>query len=134
MKEGEAPRLNRLDKAGIACSGACALHCMAAPIIAFFAPTLTAHFENEWLHILLLLLILPIAGTAFYGHRRLHGHTAPLAFGVAGGVLLVGAVLSEKVPGMEIEGLELILTVLGSASLITGHILNMWCVRRNATL
>ena len=117
--------LNRLDKAGIVCSGACAVHCMIVPMIAFSAPALISHFENEWVHILLILLIVPIAGVSFYRHKKIHGHTKPLRLGIVGGSLLIGAVVCEKIFGMEIKGLEMTLTILGSVLLISGHLFNM---------
>ena len=125
----ERVRLNRLDKAGIVCSGACAVHCMAAPLIAFFAPTITTYFENEWVHILLLVAILPIAGITFYRHKKIHGHVAPLSFGMLGIAILTGAVLCDQMLGIGLGKLEMAFSMVGSGLLIAGHLLNMRYLR-----
>ena len=119
-----------LDRAGILCSGACAIHCALTPILALLAPTLTVQFESEWVHLLLLLLILPISGTAFYRLKKKHGQNLPMILGIVGGLLLLLAVLTEKIAALDIHGLELILTVTGSVVLIVGHLLNLRELKR----
>lgn len=116
---------NKLDKTGIFCSAACALHCMAIPLISFVSPSLGVHFENEWVHIGLLILIIPIAVISFYSKRKVDGYNIPLKFGIIGLTFLIVAILTEQLFSIEIEGLEILLTAVGSTFLIIGHFLNM---------
>jgi peptidoglycan/LPS O-acetylase OafA/YrhL len=119
-----------LDRMGIFFSGACALHCLLMPILPFFLPTLTIHFEFEWLHYLLLLLIVPTAWLSFYRHNNIPNKSTPLKFGLSGVLFLIVAVAGEKLLSFEVENLEVILTTIGSVMLICGHFLNIRYAQR----
>jgi hypothetical protein len=125
LKSSNALTFNRLDKTGIFCSAACALHCMAIPIISFASPSLGVHFENEWVHISLIILIIPIAVISFYSKRKADGYNIPIKFGILGLAFLIIAIMSEQIFNIEVEGLEVLLTAVGSTFLIIGHFLNM---------
>ncbi len=120
---------NTLDKACILCSGACAIHCMLAPIIALASPAIAHFFENEWIHIGLLVLLTPIAIIAFYRGFKLHQETRPVFLGSAGIVLLLMAVSFELLFKIEVESLEIIFTMIGSILLIVAHICNIKYLR-----
>ncbi len=119
-----------LDLAGILFSSTCAVHCALVPVIAFLAPSVSTQFEFEWLHVLLLLLIIPIAGFSFYRQTKYHGRKAPLVLGSMGVILLIAAYIAESLQVVEREGVEVMLTVIGSFLLILGHILNMRCLKK----
>lgn len=125
LKSTRTLNYNGLDKTGILCSAACALHCMAIPILSFAAPSLGVHFENEWIHIGLLILIVPVAIISFYSKRKPVGYNIPMKFGTIGLIFLISAILCEQLFNIEIEGLEVLLTTVGSTFLIIGHFLNM---------
>ena len=116
---------NKVDKAGIACSGMCAIHCALSPIIAFSSPGIVRFFENEWIHIGLLILIVPIAIFAFIKGHNVHHNIKPFALGFIGLVLLLSAVILEAIFNIEIEYLETILTVFGCVILTIAHFLNI---------
>ena len=117
---------NKLDRVGIVCSGACAAHCMLAPIIALASPAIASYAENEWIHIVLLLLIVPVAAFAFYRSMKIHQKMYPTLLGGIGIVFLILAVMIESL--IEIEKLEVVLTVIGCVFLISGHIFNINCL------
>jgi hypothetical protein len=123
--------INRLDKAGILCSGACAIHCLLFPVIAFASPTISSFLNNEWIHLGLLTALIPIALIAFIRSKRIHKKTNPILFGVLGIVTLVSAVLLEALH-IEVANLEKILTGLGSVILILGHVLNIIALRETS--
>ena len=114
-----------LDRLGIFCSGACALHCLMVPIIVLASPTLASYFENEWVHVGMILLIIPIAGISFYSGKKLHGCIRPMKFGFLGIGFLVLVICFERVLGLEVRGLEIILTMVGGTFLIIAHFSNI---------
>jgi len=112
---------NSLDVAGITFSALCAAHCLLLPLMASMIPTFTQFLDNEWIHLGLLFLLIPIALVSFISRRRVHLNSKPLIFGSLGIILLVAAVLSE---GFGPHELETILTVAGSVLLIMAHLIN----------
>ena len=116
--------LKNLDKTGIVCSGACATHCLLLPILAFSSPTISSFLQHEWLHLGLIILLIPIALISFTLSMKVHNTQGPFFFGGAGIILLVLAVALEAIH-IEIVNLEKVLTALGSFLLITGHAMNM---------
>ena len=116
-------KLHSLDRVGIACSSACAIHCLLLPIIAFASPSLSALSDNEWIHLGLLCAVVPVALFSFIRSKKVHAHQAPLVLGSLGIVVLISAVLLESLH-IEIPYLEKGLTALGSLALVIGHIKN----------
>jgi hypothetical protein len=110
-----------LDIAGVTMSGLCAAHCLMMPIAGSLLPSVTQLFENEWIHLGLLALLVPVALISFVSRKKVHKNSLPLIIGGAGIALLAAAVVSESL-GPHI--LETLLTLCGSALLITAHIVN----------
>ena len=82
-------------------------------------------FENEWIHIGLLVLLVPVALISFYNSKKVHLQNKPFLFGGIGIALLVSAILFEAILDLHIEKLEVILTTVGSILLIIGHLYNI---------
>ena len=118
-----------LDKLGIFCSTACAIHCLLVPVLIFISPTIARYFQSEWVHIGLVLLVIPIAGVSFYSNRKLHQCSRPIGLGFLGIGFLMIAIYCEQVLGLEVEGLGIIATVIGSIFLVMAHLDNMKCLR-----
>ncbi len=116
--------LGKLDKAGIACSGACAIHCLLLPVIAFASPMISSLLHNEWIHIALLLTLFPIAMISFSKSYKVHKNIKASVFGGCGVVLLL---LAFALEGHQISE---VMTAIGSVSLIIGHALNMTYLRK----
>ncbi len=125
---------NKLDWVGILSSGACAIHCSLLPLTSYIAPAFTTYFENEWVHFLLILLIVPVAGISFYKTQRIHGRVLPVKLALLGLALLVGAFGLEHTIGFSVEGLELGLTILASILLMMGHFLNIKYLKPGSAL
>jgi len=109
------------DRLGIGLSGLCALHCLLMPVVLSLIPLWpTLRTVNAWVHPALLVLILPVVIGALRRVRRT-GHIATAALLGVGFLVLVGAWLGHDVLGAVGERIG---TVLGSALLIAGHVLN----------
>jgi hypothetical protein len=112
----------RWDLAGIVVSAACAIHCLALPLLAGLLPFVELHrFADgrvEWLFIMTTAVVGLVSHTRAY--LRYHRHVAPgLLF--AAGVLLVLAVRS-----MHFEGVAApISAAIAGAFTIMAHALNL---------
>ncbi|NEU82772.1 MerC domain-containing protein [Nostoc sp. UIC 10630] len=112
-----------LDKLAIALSGLCVIHCLLTPVVLVLFPMLMAASNvNESLHWLLLTIILPTSLLAlFLGHLR-YKDKLTLTLGLAGlSQLVVTSLLGFNLLG---EMSEELMTMIGSAALIFGHIRN----------
>ena len=111
------------DRAGIACSIACVLHCTLIPALAFLSPTISSFFGNEWIHLGLLALLIPVAIVAFYRGQKAHSQKLPLLLGGLGMAFLIFAIATESI--LHIEKLETLLTIIGCIFLILAHFFNI---------
>lgn len=114
-----------LDRWGIAASVFCLIHCMALPLLAFALPVVESH-DHEWLHGVLLLVVIPLAIFALGSGLRRHGKRAPLALGLAGCFMLTFVFVMELCGG-DLHSVETPLNILGSLSLIGAHFYNTRC-------
>ena len=121
---GAAPG-ERLDRAGIVASTLCALHCLAAALIAAAAPALRFVERPELEGAFVLTALVVAAGALWRGHRR-HRRWAPLVLLGVGGAALVATRLVE----WPSESLETAASVAGAATLVAGHLLNIRLLRR----
>lgn len=105
----------RLDATGLALSALCLVHCLAVPLIATGA---LAWAASESIHIgLTVALAVVVAAVALPGYRH---HRRPIvpALLIGGLVFLVAAVTVG-------EAAETLLTIVGSVTLMAGHVLNL---------
>jgi len=113
------------DKAAIALSMLCVVHCLLMPVLLLLLPAVTGllAFNDELFHTALLFFVLPISGVAMlmgYTHHRNH---AMLFVGVIGLALLILAVaLGHDNLG---EYGEVALTMLGSSAIAYSHLRNL---------
>ncbi len=129
MASSPAPFTNRLtlrrrlDHAGIALAGLCAVHCLATLLIVS-ALGLGSHFlMAESIHRTGLLLALIVAAVAIgWGYLR-HRRAAPFAIAALGIAAMAGAL------GVAHGAGELLLTLLGVALVSAGHLLNLRAAR-----
>lgn len=108
-----------LDTLGGSLSFACALHCLALPVLLIFWPSLK-WMTSEWVHQLLLLCLVPVAAYALISGYRKHHQGVVLLLGGAGLVNLVVAVLWGHALHLETP-----LTVVGSLALVAAHVINI---------
>ena len=119
------PAIARWDRAGIVVSTACAVHCVALPVLAGLLPFLgLRHFVDErleWTFVATTAVIGVVSHSRAYW--RHHRHLAPGVLFAAGILLIVGARL------LHLEGLaDPAAATVGGAFAITAHALNLrWC-------
>ncbi len=116
------PRLasqNRLDYVGIFLSGLCGIHCLALPVLVLLAPI---WHESELLHAafhpIMAVLIMPVT------LRSIYNDSCGSDFLRIGLVVVWLAIPAHTVLG-EVPGL--LLTIVGSALLVSGHRGNIRC-------
>ncbi|MDF1768585.1 MerC domain-containing protein [Maricaulis sp.] len=105
------------DAIGIGLSGLCLVHCLALPVLISLSPALVL-FENEWTHLALAGMALPVSLLAmrnWVGGARAAGLRAMATFGVG---LLFYAALGEMS-----ELAEQGVTTVGALLLATSHVL-----------
>ncbi|MEN0057332.1 MAG: MerC domain-containing protein [Bdellovibrio sp.] len=112
----------RWDKVGIFLSTLCALHCLATPLLILILPVLGEVFEQEWVHVLMALFVVPIGLYAFWSGYQHHRQKSVLALGLIGLVLVGGASVMPH-EWIDFLGHDLV-TITGSVFLILGHVLN----------
>lgn len=113
-----------LERAALAGSFACMVHCLVLPLLIVALPALSSAFSiPESFHLWILAFAIPAAATALVQGRRRHGDNFPLCVGGLGiSLLLVGALpLAET-------WAETPVTVAGSLALAAAHIAN-WRLR-----
>ncbi|MFW6157629.1 MAG: MerC domain-containing protein [Balneolaceae bacterium] len=115
------------DKLGIGISGMCALHCLAVPVVVALLPLWpAAEYLHDYTHPVFFLLILP---TVIFAQRKSSGNRSVALF-LYSGLLIVGLawVLHEQLGPFGEAGV----TLIGSLSLITGHLKNYRMHRRHS--
>lgn len=120
--ETAAPRLGGLDLAGVILSGICLVHCTLLPVLLALLPFLGAHYEaDERLHLLVTILVVPVAMLALLsGYRRHRLMWVPI-LGLIGLALILAAPALHETLGHTLEG---VVTALGGLGLISAHLVN----------
>lgn len=120
------------DAAGVAVSLACGIHCLLTPILLLALPTLGEAFHRPIVHRLIAVAVTAIAAWALWRGYRRHGHRLPLAIGMTG-LAAVWAALFMPHEAHDHDHFHLptgtIITMVGSAMLIAGHLLNIRACR-----
>ncbi len=110
-----------MDRAAVALSALCLLHCLALPLFVAGLPLLSQFSDSHW-HAQMLLIIVPLSVVALGLGFRHHRSTRVLWGGAAGLLLLIlGATLGH---GLGSELLDRGLTILGSLVLAVAHYFN----------
>ena len=110
-----------LDRAAIALSGLCLVHCLTLPLIVAGVPLL-AQFGGNHLHAQVLIVVLPVSLFAFALGFRRHGNKAVVVSGLAGALLLLlGATFVHDNLGLAADRMT---TVAASLMLAASHYVN----------
>lgn len=118
-------RAQHWDLAGIGASTICVLHCLLAPMLVVFLPSLEV-LEKQT-HTAFALTILGIGMFAFWPGYQRHRRWNIVAAAVGGFVLIsLGAVAPE---GLLSDSVEETVTVVGGATLIIAHLRNAFFCR-----
>lgn len=110
-----------LDRAAMAGSAACMVHCLALPIFLAAVPAVSAFIViPESFHRWVLLFAAPIAAIALVGGHARHAASWPLCLGAAGlGLMTIGAFALPE------GGAEIAVTVTGGILVAIAHIGNL---------
>ena len=111
------------DKVAIGLSLACALHCLAVPVMVSLYPSvITAGLQDERIHLALLAFVIPISAFSLTMGCRQHKQFPVVSLGAAGiFVLILSALLGHDLGS---ESLEVAGTLLGSGLVACSHLLN----------
>ena len=116
------PRLGGLDLAGVILSGVCLVHCTLLPAALALLPFLGMQFHaDERLHVLVTLLVVPVALFALVTGFRRHRLLWVLLLGMAGLAIILGAPVVAEPLGHVLEG---VVTAVGGLALIAAHVAN----------
>lgn len=116
------------DRWGIFLSSLCAIHCLVTPFLILALPVLGGYFENELVHIIMALFVVPVGVFAFWSGYKHHKKMYLLVMGFVGLSLVGGAPLVHDFLHMEHLHIdhahEELMTIIGSVTLIVAHVLN----------
>ncbi len=117
------------DAIGVTISGTCVMHCLMAPVTMILLPVfgLTVS-QEEVLHEIFLYLIVPSAIIAFTMGCKKHKDYSVALFAFIGIILLVYAVVTHDT---HTEELVKLITLFGSALVVTSHVRNYFLCRKN---
>lgn len=119
-----------LDKAAVALSGLCLLHCLALPLVIVLLPFLNEVAVDQW-HAPMLLVVIPVSVFAFALGFRRHGNRSVLTTGAVGMLLMViGGTLAHYFLGLTADRL---LTITGAVVLAAAHYRNSRLARHCRT-
>jgi len=115
----------KLDHIGISLSFLCLVHCVVLPMVPISLPILARYYlTHPYLHVVLAIVVFPVALIALWRGFRCHQRTSIFIFGLIGVILILLA--STTWVALEfIRPYETILTITGSAILVTSHTLNL---------
>jgi hypothetical protein len=121
MDNSSANQSDALDKAAVALSGLCLLHCLLLPVIITLLPFLD-QFSDRHLHAEILIIVFPVSLIALTIGFRRHADKRVVGLGIAGLLLLlVGATLAHSLFGVVADRM---LTITGSVILALAHYRN----------
>lgn len=123
----EKPKIRNqvFDRAAICVSGLCLVQCLLLPVLVVVTPLASVGFlGEEWFHMALLLVVLPLSLLAFSLGFRRHRNRAMWIPGGLGLVLIALAAIAE-ISHLASHWQAAVLTSLGGLLLITGHWLNL---------
>ena len=121
MDNSSASQSDMLDKAAVALSGLCLLHCLLMPVIITALPFF-GQFSERHLHAEILIIVLPISLIALSIGFRRHADKRVVGWGIAGLLLLIiGATLAHSMYGVVADRM---LAITGSVILAAAHYRN----------
>lgn len=114
------------DKAGILVSVLCCVHCMAIPFLMIFAPSIGSFFKEEWIHLSIFTIVIPLGLYSFISKIKVHSNKKPLIIGLIGMLFLILGHMAHEFMGAEIgETVEIGASIIGGLSLVAAHIINI---------
>ena len=112
------------DRAGVAASALCAVHCLAGAVLASVSGVAPV-FADVGVEIAFASLAVVLAASALAGAYRRHGRCKPCILGALGIVALAVARLAH----LGSEAAEAAMSVAGGGLLVTAHVTNIRALR-----
>lgn len=110
------------DKLGICTSTLCLIHCIVPPVLMLFLPLNSAEiFDIEFVHDIFAVVVIGSVLIAIYPHFKSKQHQDIIGFASIGIILIVSAIFAHSFSEIS----HTILTMIGSAFLITSHVKNI---------
>ncbi len=125
----ERIRASRLDGVAVFLSGTCMVHCLLFPVIVTLFPIVQGSLmEEQYFHLIMLVLILPVSLVALTIGCRKHRDMATICLGATGLITLtITALMGHEL--FSFMG-ERIATSIGGIILASAHIQNYRCCRK----
>ena len=76
------------DRLGISASMLCVVHCLVTPFLVLLIPLMSTHLSDNWFHLLIFIVVLPVAIYALWRGYRLHRMKRVLGLGAFGLALM----------------------------------------------
>jgi hypothetical protein len=84
------------DRIGISASLLCVVHCLFTPLLVLFMPIAGEFFSHETFHVIIAVIVFPVAVWALWNGYQQHHKRSVLYFGAAGITLMIfGMILGE---------------------------------------
>lgn len=125
----EPSRARSLDSVAVLLSGTCMAHCLVLPMLVTLFPIVHGSLvEEQYFHLIMLILILPTSLVALTVGCRTHKDSITITLGAIGLLTLT----LTAVIGHELFGYlgERIATTIGGLILASAHIQNYRCCRK----
>jgi len=115
------------DWCGVGVSVACGVHCMVTPVVLAVLPAVGGVMGSRWVHTGLGFVLVPVALWAFWRGLRRHGRLRATVIGGLGATVLMTLLASEwnVCCKEELGWWRATVSVVGSAMLVSGHLLNL---------
>ena len=112
-----------MDRAAIGLSALCAIHCLALPVALVLLPSIASlPIADEHFHLSLVFVVIPTSVCALTLGCRRHGHMRVVVWGLSGiSVLGFAAIFGHDLLNATSER---ILTLIGAAFVVIGHVQN----------
>jgi membrane protease YdiL (CAAX protease family) len=116
------------DRTGVLLSTLCALHCLVAPFVALSLPLWVYSIHYSPVHLFISIFIIPVAVYSFWtGFKK---HKKKIVFVLGGlGIFLLSIALIGPSTRNQLRWND-IMTIIGSLSLIVGHLLNRYSLQK----
>ncbi len=119
----------RLDSISIALSVLCLIHCLAVPVMLLLGLAIPSLLlEENHFHEMMLFVVIPLSGLAFFLGCRKHRDLTVLAYGATGlGMMIFAALWLHDLAGHDAETW---VTLIGTGFMVIAHLKNYRLCRR----
>ena len=113
------------DRIGISTSILCVVHCLFTPLLVLSMPVVGEFLSHDMFHVIIILIVVPVAVWALWNGYRLHRLQQVLWLGGFG---IVGIVLA-MILGANDARIEIALMILSGLTLASAHYFNLRACR-----